>query len=149
MKVLADSNILLRYGQHNDPKHQACCDALDRLVAWGHEPCVCSQTLAEFWVVTTRPASVNGLGLTFDEAIARLTAIDAAFSILPDPPHMARHWRAVIEAHRVMGRQAHDARLAALMLAHGVTHILTLNPRDFARYDGITPVTPQEIHQTP
>jgi len=34
------------------------------------------------------------------------------------------------------------------MLAHGVTHLLTLNPTDFARYDGITPVTPQEIlHQ--
>ena len=36
-------------------------------------------------------------------------------------------------------------RIAALMLAHGVTHILTLNPTDFARYSGITAVTPQEI----
>lgn len=31
------------------------------------------------------------------------------------------------------------------MLAHGITHILTLNPTDFVRYEGITPVTPQEI----
>ena len=37
-----------------------------------------------------------------------------------------------------------DARIAALMLAHGVTHILTLNPTDFARYQDITPVTPSE-----
>ena len=30
------------------------------------------------------------------------------------------------------------------MLAHGVTHILTLNPGDFARYSEITTVTPSE-----
>lgn len=46
-----------------------------------------------------------------------------------------------------MGKSAHDARIAALMLAHGVTHLLTLNPTDFTRYNGITPVTPQEIIQ--
>lgn len=57
--------------------------------------------------------------------------------------------QAVAENYSVCGKQAHDARIAALMLAHGVKHLLTLNPSDFARYHGIKPVTPQEIiHKT-
>jgi hypothetical protein len=32
---------------------------------------------------------------------------------------------------------AHDARLVAAMIVHGVTHLLTFNGADFARYSGI------------
>lgn len=35
------------------------------------------------------------------------------------------------------GKQAHDANVVAVMLAHGVTRLLTRNGRDFARYDEI------------
>ena len=58
---------------------------------------------------------------------------------------MADRWERVVIEHRVLGRQAHDARLVALMLSHGVSHILTLNTADFARYPEITAVTPAEI----
>ena len=43
-----------------------------------------------------------------------------------------------------MGRQAHDARIVALMQAHGIAHIVTLNVDDFKQYQGITPFSPQE-----
>ena len=58
---------------------------------------------------------------------------------------MADRWQAVADKCEVIGKQAHDARIAALMLAHGVAHLLTLNTGDFARYSGVTAVTPQEI----
>jgi hypothetical protein len=35
--------------------------------------------------------------------------------------------------------------LVALMLAHGLTHLLTLNSADFARYAEITTVTPDDV----
>ena len=38
--------------------------------------------------------------------------------------------------------RSHDARLVALMKVHGITHVLTLNPIDFARYAEITAITP-------
>jgi predicted nucleic acid-binding protein len=38
----------------------------------------------------------------------------------------------------------HDARLAAVMLAHGVNHILTFNVDDFRRYPGIV-VDPRHV----
>jgi len=47
----------------------------------------------------------------------------------------------------VSGVQVHDARLVAAMTVHGVTHILTLNPTDFARYTtvGIVAVDPLTV----
>jgi hypothetical protein len=56
---------------------------------------------------------------------------------------------ALVVAHGVMGAQVHDARLVAFMLAHGLTHVLTLNAADFARYPGIIPVAPGEILAAP
>ena len=39
----------------------------------------------------------------------------------------------------------HDAKLVALMAVHGDSHILTLNPKDFARYPAVSAVTPEEL----
>lgn len=41
--------------------------------------------------------------------------------------------------------QVHDTRLVALMEVHGVRHILTLNPGDFARFEHVLTVTPDEM----
>jgi len=45
----------------------------------------------------------------------------------------------------VSGAQVHDARLAAVMSANNVTYLLTLNPRDFERFTGLTPVHPDDL----
>jgi predicted nucleic acid-binding protein len=54
-------------------------------------------------------------------------------------------WLDLCSRYGVSGRSAHDARLVALMLAHGLTHLLTLNSADFARYAEITAVTPDDV----
>jgi len=38
------------------------------------------------------------------------------------------------------GKQARDANLAATMLAHGVSRLLTFNPADFRRFDSVIEV---------
>ena len=38
-----------------------------------------------------------------------------------------------------------DARIAAVMLDHGVATVLTLNVRDFSGFPGITPVHPRDV----
>ena len=50
---------------------------------------------------------------------------------------------------RVIGKNAHDARLVAAMRVHGVTHLLTFNDQDFARYTGITVLTPAAVFAPP
>jgi predicted nucleic acid-binding protein len=36
--------------------------------------------------------------------------------------------------YRVSGKNAHDARLVAAMVVHGIDSILTFNAQDFVRY---------------
>jgi len=54
------------------------------------------------------------------------------------------NWRKLVVTHQVRGKQVHDARLAASMIAHGITHILTLNGADFARYPQLTVIDPTD-----
>jgi hypothetical protein len=44
--------------------------------------------------------------------------------------------------HGVCGKKAHDTRLVAAMLVHGVKHILTFNVGDFARYPNVVVLDP-------
>ena len=62
MRVLIDTNILLRSAQ---PTHPLCMEAtyaVSKLLRQDDAVSFCSQNIAEFWNVATRPAEVNGLG---------------------------------------------------------------------------------------
>jgi predicted nucleic acid-binding protein len=41
-------------------------------------------------------------------------------------------------------RQVFDDRLVAVMQAHGLTHLLTLDPAHFRRFPGLTVVDPHD-----
>src|SRR5205823_59940 len=126
------------------PRRPACVAALRRLHASG-QPCICAQVLIEFWAVATRPREVNGLGLTVDEAERDLDDWEQSLELLPEPPDVAARWRTLVRQYIVQGRQSHDARLVAVMLACGVTQILTLNEQHFARYGEIACLAPEEF----
>ena len=145
MKFLLDSNVLLRWSDSKAPEHAACMEAVSNLARQSNVIYVCAQVIIEFYVVATRPVDVNGLGFGIAEAQQILADIEESFLCLPEPIDIAVRWRKVVGEHNVLGRQAHDARLVALMLAHGLAHIVTLNPGDFARYREITPMTPAEV----
>jgi predicted nucleic acid-binding protein len=143
--VLADTNILVRLRDADDPRHLPCVEALQRLQNAGDEACICAQVLIEYWVVATRPQDVNGLGIEPAAVETDIQDFQQAFTVLPEPPDMAARWLMLAVQYTVRGRQAHDTRLAALILAHGVTRLLTLNPDDFARYDGIVCLAPEDV----
>ena len=145
MRVLVDTNILTRLRDLGHPRHDVCVLALEKLESGPDDPCVCAQVMIEYWAVATRPREVNGLALDPDQVEGDLQEFARAFLLLPEPPDMAARWRALASQYAVRGRQVHDTRLVALMLAHGVTHVLTMNAADFARYSGITCVAPEDV----
>jgi predicted nucleic acid-binding protein len=106
---------------------------------------VIAQNLIEFWAVATRPIAYNGLGLTIVQAEQELTKLKALFNILPDTPDILPEWESLVSQHKVIGKQAHDARLVAAMKVHNLTHLLTFNDSDFKRFTEITVVNPQNI----
>jgi predicted nucleic acid-binding protein len=80
------------------------------------------------------------------EALDRLQdGTHELFIVLPEPPDMSVRWHDLASRYAVHGRGAHDTRLVALMLAHGVAAVLTLNPADFARYAEITCLAPEGL----
>jgi len=56
----------------------------------------------------------------------------------------------LVVTFNVSGVQVHDARLVALMKVNVISHILTFNVGDFARYssEGIVAVAPETIKDT-
>lgn len=145
MAYLADTNVLLRGVQSGDPHHTVARAAVETLLARGETLYLATQNLVEFWVVATRPEMRNGLGMTPAEAEGELSKLEGQFSILPDTPGVYAEWRRLVTARAAVGIRAYDARLAAVMLVHGVTHILTFNVDDFRGYAGIDVVHPSDV----
>ena len=100
------------------------------------------QNMAEFWNASTRPKERNGFGLTVEETERNAQEIERSFTFLADNETVYSEWRRIVVQHRVSGVQVHDARLAAAMYAHGITHILTFNNTDFSRFEGLTAIHP-------
>jgi predicted nucleic acid-binding protein len=86
--------------------------------------------------------------LTIDEVQHRLRILERLVAVLRETDSFYPKWKAMVSAHLVSGKQVHDARIAALMSAHRVRRILTLNPTDFTRYPHIQVHTPAEVLAT-
>jgi predicted nucleic acid-binding protein len=142
---LVDTNILLRMTRRSDPQHQLVDAALAQLAGQGTILHYTHQNIAEPWNAMTRPLVRNGFGLTSADAEREVQAIEAGMILLADGEAVYREWRRIIVQHNVSGVQVHDARLAAVMYVHRVSHILTLNVADFSRFGGLTTVHPDSL----
>jgi predicted nucleic acid-binding protein len=145
MAILVDTNILLRLRDPADPRYAACLAVLDSVQATRHGLSICAQVMIEYWVAATRPTAQNGFGLTPDEARSDLVRLRGFLPCLPEAPDVADRWLRLVTQHSVSGKPAHDTRLVALMEAHGVRRLLTLNPGDFARYPNVECVRPDQL----
>lgn len=149
MNVLLDTNILSRMAQPGHVQHQAALDAAAALRLRGDVLCLVPQVLYEFWAVATRPAVVNGLGLAVSVVASELTRLKSIFPLLPDIPSVYIEWERLVTSHQVVGKNAYDARLVAAMAVHGITHLLTFNTQDFARYAGVAALDPVLVAAPP
>jgi predicted nucleic acid-binding protein len=145
MRYLVDTNILLLAAQPTHPMNEAAARALKILMERDESLAVAIQNIAEFWDVATRPSKNNGLGFTIEEAKTELAKLEGFFEIVSENTASYAAWKTLVTTRRVSGVEVHDARLAAVMKAHGITKILTFNNRDFARFDGIEAILPDQI----
>jgi len=142
---LLDTNILGRMAEPGHAQYHIALDATAALIRRGDQPCIAPQVLYEFWVVATRPKAVNGLGLTVAMAAAELSRLQRLFLFVPETPAVFAEWEQLVTAHQVSGKNAHDARLVAIMSLHGISHILTFNSVHFARYRSVTALEPAVV----
>jgi len=145
MSILVDTNILARLAQPTHSMHSAATNAGDELRRQGEVLCLVPQNFYEFWVVATRPTGQNGLGFTPTQAQSELARLKRVFIFLDDTPAILPHWERLVVQHQVSGKSAHDARLVAAMMIHGIGQLLTFNVSDFQRYPNITVLDPTQI----
>src|SRR5436305_4522839 len=142
MRVLVDTNTLLRSAQPSHPLFSQATGAVSKLLRQRESLFFCSQNIAEFWNVATRPTGANGLGMTKQEVLQEIGTIEIVLTLLPDIPGIYPEWKRIVAHHNVQGVKVFDARLVALMNLYSIDSILTFNVADFKRYSNVTALRP-------
>lgn len=145
MRVLVDTNILLRSAQPHHPLSFQSTGAVSKLIRQQDAVFFCSQNIAEFWNVATRPAELNGLGLSQEEALQEVSNIERLLTLLPDVPAVYNVWKEIVREYKVQGVKVYDARLIASMMVYQVGSILTFDANDFKRYQHIIAIHPSAL----
>jgi len=144
-RILADTNVLLRIAEPSQADHLIAVNALLSLTAKYGKICVLAQNLIEFWNVATRPSDSNGFGWTSATTFAEITRLESIFTVLPDTLDIYLEWKSVVVANSVLGKNVHDARIAAAMKVHQISKLLTFNGKDFKRFTNIEVIDPHSI----
>jgi predicted nucleic acid-binding protein len=110
MRILVDTNILLRTIEPGHPQHAIATEATDLLRRQGDVLCLVPQILYEFWVVATRPRNVNGLGMSPSDAEAAVTEFLQFFTLLRDERAIFEHWFDLVVQQGVRGVNARPTR---------------------------------------
>jgi len=132
--IAVDTNLLVYAHREESPWHKLASAHLRQLAegrgSWGIPwPCI-----HEFFSIATHPR-------IYDPPTPRSVALEQVDAWLESPTLVVLteaddHWqrlRALIEKGRVEGPKVHDARIAAICLAHGVRELWTAD-RDFGRF---------------
>jgi predicted nucleic acid-binding protein len=146
---LLDTNIVLRFTDTNSCQYDLVVNAISQILLEGDQCFITSQVIIEFWVVATRPISVNGLGWTVAETEQAVKMLINQFKLLDETPNIFLLWLNLVTTHNISGKHTHDLRIQAVMLAHNISHILTLNPKDFVQVEGIHIIHPNNLNKKP
>lgn len=149
MKTLIDTNLLLRAVNPDDPQVRIARSAIKALFRRGDTVVMSPQVIYEFWVVATRPIAGNGLGFSTKDAVAAISRWTNVIKIVDDESGICSIWLDLVDRYSVSGKPAHDARLVAAMIKHGINRLLTFNDGDFKRYNEIVAESPLATLQAP
>jgi len=148
MRILSDTNVLLRMAVPAHPLSSIASKAIETLHAAGHELFIVPQNIYEFWTVATRTTAYNGLGMSPNDAEQALSDLFDLFRMLRDERAIYEVWLELVTRHSVAGVKSYDARLAAAMRRHQLDALLTFNPSDFRRYAHVNVLEPEKVlHQ--
>jgi predicted nucleic acid-binding protein len=140
---LADTNLLLRLADPESLQHPIATQALAHLLSQGDEVYVTPQNFIEFWAVATRPVDANGFGWNRERTAQEVTELQRRFPMLPDSAEIFPCWLELVTQLPVHGKRVHDARLAAVLEAHAIDHLITFNTTDFTVFPSLSLIDPR------
>jgi toxin-antitoxin system PIN domain toxin len=132
--VFVDTNVLVYATQTTSPFHDRARDGLERSGRSEDRLCLSRQILREYLATITRP-QLLARPVRMTDALADLSRFEASFVLLEDGPEIGLQLVQLCRTVPLAGRQVHDANIVATMLAHGETRLLTVNRKDFTRFE--------------
>jgi uncharacterized protein len=133
--IAVDTNVLV-YAHRREPVEHPRASALLCELAEGSEPwAIPWSCVYEFFSVVTHPRIWKSAASTPEQAWLQLEAWFGApaLRLLAETPDFAALLADFARRRRVRGPVIHDARVAAVCVAHGVEKLLTRD-RDFALF---------------
>ncbi len=134
MAILLDTNVLARIANKDDRDHAIAVRCVINLHNQGETLVLAPQNLVELRNVATRPIINNGLGLSASEADFLISKFESEFMLLIETQAIHTAWKLIISRAGTIGKQVHDARLAAIAEVNGVESILTFNTSHFEQF---------------
>lgn len=136
--IAVDTNILVYAHREDSGFHEAAYAAVAKLAEGRGQWAIPWPCVYEFLAIVTHPR-------IYLPPTPPAAAVDQVDAWLESPSLVLlgesdEYWPALKEqvlASRVVGAQVHDARIAALCLAHGVRELWTAD-RDFGRFASLT-----------
>jgi toxin-antitoxin system PIN domain toxin len=141
--VAVDTNVLVYAHRREPAEHEQAYEVVRELVE-GSEPwAIPWPCIYEFFSVVTNPKIWKGAESTPAQAWAQLAAWLASpeLRLLGEPDGFPAVLAAFLDRPRVRGGVTHDARVAAICVAHGIESLLTRD-RDFSLFQELQTENP-------
>lgn len=135
--IALDTNVLV-YARRAESPHHSSAKALVASLAEGNAPWALPWTVVyEFVRVVTHPRVFDPPS-ALDAVIRDLESLlgSPSLTMLGEGPGHVRHMAEQLREGAASGNLAHDAHIAALVVEHGVSELLTAD-RDFSRFPGV------------
>jgi toxin-antitoxin system PIN domain toxin len=135
--IAVDANILVYAHRDDSPFHERARSALESLANGTREWAVPWPCAHEFLAIVTHPRIYRTATPTAT-ALAQLRALHALPTVvfIAEIDEHLQHLEPLTLGARVQGAAVHDARIAAICLAHGVAELWSAD-RDFARFPAL------------
>ena len=134
--IAVDSNLLVYAHREDSPWHAPAYGCLARLAQGRSSWAIPWPCLHEFLAIVTHP-KIYAPPTPLEKAVDQVEAwLESPSLVLL--AEVADYWpqlRSLVRAGKASGPKAHDARVAAICLQHGVSELWTVD-RDFSRFSG-------------
>lgn len=140
--IAIDTNVLV-YARRAESAHHAAARTLIANLAEGTTPWTLPWPVVYEFVRVVTHARVFDPPSPLDAVLHDLESLLASPSLtmLGEGPAHVRHMSEQLREGAAAGNLAHDAHIAALLIEHGVTELLTAD-RDFARFPRVRATNP-------
>lgn len=139
-----DTNVLVYAALKDDVRHLACRSLLkDRTDALLY---LAPQILAEFYSTITSAKRVTapftpGEAIDFIETLLSYTHI----ILRPISLDVSTRWLDLLKQNETRGARVFDVQIAATMLTHGISKLITYNGTDFKTVSGLELIEPEML----